>query len=100
MTGACLAVRRTVWDSVGGMSEWFPLNYNDLDLCLRLQQQGYRTIQANQIVVRHLETSSRSAGSESWEDDELQGCLEPGENKLMLEFIGMEKEVAMMWRHR
>jgi O-antigen biosynthesis protein len=72
VTGACLAVRRTVWDSVGGMSESFPLNYNDLDLCLRLQQQGYRTIQANQIVVRHLETSSRSAGSESWEDDELQ----------------------------
>ena len=32
------------------------------------------------------------------EEDEPEGCLEPGENKIMLEFIGMDKEVAMLRR--
>ena len=34
---------------------------------------------------------------EPWKD-EAKGCLEPGMNKLMLEFVGMEKEVAMLRR--
>ena len=33
-----------------------------------------------------------------WEDDDDTSALEPGENKLMLEFIGMDKEVAMLRR--
>lgn len=72
-TGACLAVRRDHWDAVGGMDEAFPLNYNDIDLCLRLRQQGWRTVVDNQTTLRHLETSSRSAGSEDWEVDAFRG---------------------------
>lgn len=66
-TGACLAVRRDHWDAVGGMDEQFPLNYNDIDLCLRLQAAGWRTVVDNQTELMHLETSSRPSGSETWE---------------------------------
>ena len=41
--------------------------------------------------------SRRHRAKAPWED-EPEGCLEPGENKLMLEFIGMDKEVAMLRR--
>ena len=66
-TGACLAVRRDHWDAVGGMDEQFPLNYNDIDLCLRLHAKGWRTVVDNQTELIHLETSSRPMGSETWE---------------------------------
>ena len=68
-TGACLAVRRDHWDAVGGMDEQFPLNYNDIDLCLRLHAEGWRTVVDNQTELMHLETSSRPAGSKTWEVD-------------------------------
>ncbi len=68
-TGACLAVRRDRWDAVNGMDEQFPLNYNDIDLCLRLHAAGWRTLVDNQTELTHLETSSRPAGSETWEVD-------------------------------
>lgn len=75
-TGACLAVRRDHWDAVGGMDEVFPLNYNDIDLCLRLQAEGWRTVVDNQTELMHLETSSRPAGSEQWEVDAFRGRWE------------------------
>lgn len=66
-TGACLAIRRDHWDAVSGMDEGFPLNYNDIDLCLRLHARGWRTVVDNHTHLLHLETSSRPAGSENWE---------------------------------
>lgn len=68
-TGACLAVRRDHWDAVDGMDEAFPLNYNDIDLCLRLHAAGWRTVVDNRTELTHLETSSRPEGSETWEVD-------------------------------
>lgn len=76
VTAACLAVSKANWDATGGMDESFPLNYNDLDLCLRLQEAGLRTVQDNQTVLNHLETSSRVSGSEAWEDDLLRSRWE------------------------
>jgi O-antigen biosynthesis protein len=42
VSGACLAIRRELFAKVGGFDEQFPNNYNDVDLCLRLQSRGYR----------------------------------------------------------
>jgi GT2 family glycosyltransferase len=67
-TGACLLVRRDHWEVVGGMTERFPLNYNDVDLCLKLADRGWRTVVDNTTALMHLETSSRPQGSETWED--------------------------------
>jgi len=36
VTGACLAVRKELFDQVGGFDERFPVNYNDVDLCYEL----------------------------------------------------------------
>ena len=41
----------------------------------------------------------RTSKKAPWEEqDDDPGCLEPGENKLMLEFIGMDREIAMLRR--
>ncbi len=59
VTGACLLVRHAVFDEVGGLSLSFPVNFNDVDFCLKLVDAGYRNLVENQAVLRHYESSSR-----------------------------------------
>jgi len=59
VTGACLAVRREVFEEVGGLNPDFPLNYNDVDFCLKLISRGYRNVQVNAAKLYHYETSTR-----------------------------------------
>jgi len=60
VTGACLMTRRASYEAVGGMSPWFPANYNDLDYCLKLRAAGTRIVATPDAVLAHFESSSRS----------------------------------------
>lgn len=60
VTGACLVQRRDVWAAVGGWSELFPRNYNDVDLCLKVSALGLRTVVSGEVVLRHFEGRTRS----------------------------------------
>lgn len=44
VTGACLMIRKNVFDEIGGFDEKFDLYYNDTDLCLNVWKNGYRVI--------------------------------------------------------
>jgi len=45
VTAACLMVRKSVYDDVGGLDEQdFKVSYNDVDLCLKVHQAGYLTV--------------------------------------------------------
>ncbi len=70
VTAACLMTRRECFDAVGGLSLEFPLNYNDVDYCLKLYQAGYRNVFDPYAELFHFETSSRATGSVS--EDELE----------------------------
>jgi GT2 family glycosyltransferase len=59
VTGACMAIRTSVFRELGGFAEIFPVNYNDIDLCLRVRQAGYRVIYEAASVLRHHECQSR-----------------------------------------
>lgn len=67
VTGACLGVLRDKFEAVGGFSTVFPLNFNDVDLCLKLVDRGWRTVLDNRTRIVHFETSSRPEVVESWE---------------------------------
>jgi len=62
VTGACLAIRKSVFEELGGFDESFPVNYNDVDLCLRARQAGYEVIVEPAAQLRHYECQSRQAG--------------------------------------
>lgn len=60
VTGACLAVRRAEYEAVGGFDESvFPVSYNDIDFCLRLQARGLRNIYRGDVKLIHHESQSR-----------------------------------------
>jgi len=60
VTAACLAVRRDVYLEVGGMDEaGFAIEFNDIDLCLRLGERGYRIVWTPFAELFHLESKSR-----------------------------------------
>lgn len=60
VTGACLAVRREIFDRVGGLDEInFPVAFNDVDFCLRVRALGYRTIYRGDAALIHHESQSR-----------------------------------------
>lgn len=59
VTGACLMVRRDVFDEVGGLDEKIAVAFNDVDLCLRLRAAGYRNIWTPFAELIHHESASR-----------------------------------------
>ncbi len=61
VTGACLMTPRRVFDEVGGLSTLLPLNFNDIDYCLKTGRLGLRSVVDPGTVLRHFESSSRSA---------------------------------------
>ena len=67
VTGACLMTRRALFEDVGGLSDDFPINYNDVDYCLRLQRLGKRVVYDPDLAMIHFESSSRSSAVETWE---------------------------------
>ena len=59
VTGACLMVRADVFRALNGFDERFPLNYNDVDFCLRLHDRGLRVVYEPAAVLRHYESKTR-----------------------------------------
>jgi GT2 family glycosyltransferase len=60
VTGACLAMRRAVYLEVDGMNaSHFAVAFNDLDLCLRLGELGYRIVWTPFAELFHLESQTR-----------------------------------------
>ncbi len=53
-SGACFAVRRELWEQVGGFDEGFFLWYEDVDLARRLHDGGYRNLVAGSAQVGHV----------------------------------------------
>lgn len=59
VTAACMLMRKSVFDEIGGFDETFPVAYNDVELCFRLYQRGYFNVQVNEAVLIHHESLSR-----------------------------------------
>lgn len=59
VTGACMMVPRRVFDQVGGFDERLRVVLNDVDLCLRIREQGYLVVYTPHAVMYHYEGSSR-----------------------------------------
>ena len=59
VTGACLMIRRKLFDAVGGLDEQLTVAFNDVDFCLRLKAAGYRNIWTPFAELVHHESATR-----------------------------------------
>ena len=59
VTGAVFATRREVLEQVNGFDERFSLEYNDVDLCLRMRLHGYKIVYTPFAEMIHYERASR-----------------------------------------
>lgn len=59
VTGACLMVRKSVYQEVGGMDEDFVVALNDIDFCLKIRAAGYKILFNPYAKLYHYESKSR-----------------------------------------
>lgn len=59
VTAACLMVRRDVYNEVGGMDEALPVEFNDVDFCLKLRKAGYYNVYIPSVELYHYESATR-----------------------------------------
>jgi len=59
VTGACLMVKKSLYDKVGGLDESFEVSLNDVDLCLKLRHEGLLNVFTPFAELYHFESISR-----------------------------------------
>lgn len=64
-TGAFLLFRKNLFERIGGMDEDFRLDYNDVDVCLKFEESGYKNILCSDITAYHFESETRGKRQES-----------------------------------
>jgi len=60
VTAACLLVRKSIYEEVGGLNEPnLQVAFNDVDFCLRVREAGYRNIWTPYAELYHHESATR-----------------------------------------
>jgi O-antigen biosynthesis protein len=62
VTGACLMVKAGLFADIDGFDLDLAVDFNDVDLCLRISQCGYRVLHDGRTVLLHHESATRSKG--------------------------------------
>lgn len=73
VTGACLMLRREVFDEVGGLEESFEVAFNDVDFCMKLRARGYLNIFTPFAELYHYESKSRGLDISRDERNRFEG---------------------------
>ena len=87
VTGACLLVKASVWDEVGGLDEKFAVAFNDVDFCLRVRDAGYRVAWTPYARLTHYESKSRGGD----EKDPAKAARFASEQQRLYAIHGKEK---------
>ena len=59
VTAACMMVKRSAFDAVGGLSEELAVAFNDIDFCMKLRKAGYLIVYNPYAELYHYESKSR-----------------------------------------
>lgn len=91
VTAACMAVRRAVFDAVDGFSTEFPIQFNDVDLCLKIGSGGLRIVWTPDAILMHHGSASQRA--------EAQGNPDAAEQSRRILAEGNDR-LFRKWPHR
>ena len=72
VTGACLMVKRELYEAVAGLDENLAIAYNDVDFCLKLLKHGLYNVIVPQVQLIHYESKSRGKEGSSEKQERLK----------------------------
>ena len=59
VTAACMMVKKSVFEEVGGLSTELKIAFNDIDLCMKIREKGYLIVYNPYAELYHYESKSR-----------------------------------------
>lgn len=59
VTAACMMVKKSVYEQVGGLTPEFKVAFNDIDFCLKVRKLGYLVVYNPNAELYHYESKSR-----------------------------------------
>ncbi len=80
-TAACLMMKKSVFDEVGGLDERFKVAFNDVDLCMKIRKAGYLIVFTPFAELYHYESISRGAEDSPEKVKRFQGEIKLFEEK-------------------
>lgn len=75
VSGACLAIRREVFDDLGGFDERYFMYYEDVDLCYSALKKNYKIFYDPDIIVMHHQWKSSEIDFDSFISNILKSKL-------------------------
>lgn len=79
VTGACLAIRKELFEQVGGFDEAYVFGWEDTDLCMKVKQIGAKIVYNPEVVLYHFESVTKKLREENGEN--ILSCNNPHEHK-------------------
>ncbi len=89
VTAACLMVKKSVYEEVGGLDESYAVAFNDVDFCMKIRAAGYKIVFTPFAEMIHYESKSRG-----YEDTPKKQKRFAGEIKRFQEKWGKELEAG------
>lgn len=59
VTAACLLIKKSIYEEVGGLEERFRVAFNDIDFCMKVRKAGYLNVFTPYAELYHYESKSR-----------------------------------------
>lgn len=102
VTGAAMAIRAQLFHDVGGFNEdQLAVAYNDVDLCLRLEELGYRTVCQPRATLVHQESMSRKLTSpQVYRENQADHLNQANQAHLKLNDVKRERQESNFMRKR
>jgi GT2 family glycosyltransferase len=90
VTGACFIIKKELFQSVGGFDERYQNGFEDMDLCFRVGQAGYKIFYSPQSCLYHLESKTVKMGPSHYGDN-LTLFNEKWHDELITDFLNYFK---------
>ncbi len=81
VTAACMMMKRSVFEQVGGFDEGFRVAFNDVDLCMKTTAAGYQIVWNPYVELYHYESKSRGQENTGDKQSRFYGEVYRFENK-------------------
>ena len=93
VTAACLLVKRSVYEEVGGLEDEFQVAFNDVDFCLKVRKAGYLIVYDADVKLFHYESKSRGM------EDTTERFIRFGNEMMLLnsKLIHIITRICLIW---